>query len=59
MSAEQIESADTYVAGIATLYAEVTGAKGQELWNLLIQNARRLLLPSVDVGSSIVQAPTS
>jgi len=51
--------ATPHVAGIAALYAEATGAKGQELWNLLIQNARRLPLPSVDVGSGLVQAPTS
>ena len=50
--------ATPHVAGIAALYAEASGSRGQALWNLLIQNAQRLSLPSVDVGIGLVQAPT-
>jgi subtilisin family serine protease len=49
--------ATPHVAGIAALHAEATGVKGQELWNLLVRTARRLPLPSEDVGAGIVQAP--
>lgn len=49
--------ATPHVAGIAALHAQATGLKGQELWNLLIRTARRLPLPSEDVGAGIVQAP--
>lgn len=49
--------ATPHVAGIAALYAEQTGARGQELWNTLIRTARRLPLSSADVGAGIVQAP--
>jgi subtilisin family serine protease len=49
--------ATPHVAGIAALYAEQTGARGQELWNMLIRTARRLPLSSADVGAGIVQAP--
>ena len=49
--------ATPHVAGIAALHAEATGVKGQELWNLLVRTARRLPLPSQDVGAGIVQAP--
>jgi subtilisin family serine protease len=34
--------ATPHVAGLAALYAEATGKTGQELWNLLMQNAQRL-----------------
>lgn len=51
--------ATPHVAGIAALYAEATGSKGQALWNLLIQNAQRLSLPSTDVGMGLVQAPVN
>nr|MDJ0595166.1 S8 family serine peptidase [Pleurocapsa sp. MO_226.B13] len=51
--------ATPHVAGIAALYAQATGSRGQALWNLLIRNARRLTLPSRDVGSGLVQAPRS
>ncbi len=51
--------ATPHVAGIAALYAQATGSRGQALWNLLIRNAQRLTLPSRDVGSGLVQAPRS
>jgi subtilisin len=49
--------ATPHVAGIAALYAEATGKRGMELWAVLMQNAQRLPLPSVDVGIGLVQAP--
>lgn len=49
--------ATPHVSGIAALYAQATGATGQALGNLLIQNARRLPLPATDVGAGLVQAP--
>ncbi|MBW4549792.1 MAG: S8 family serine peptidase [Aphanocapsa sp. GSE-SYN-MK-11-07L] len=49
--------ATPHVAGIAALYAEATGTRGMELWAVLMQNAQRLPLPSVDVGIGLVQAP--
>ena len=49
--------ATPHVAGIAALYAEATGLRGQELWNHLTQKARRLPLASEDVGTGLVQAP--
>ncbi|MBW4511402.1 MAG: S8 family serine peptidase [Scytonematopsis contorta HA4267-MV1] len=49
--------ATPHVAGIAALYAQVTGLKGRELWTALIQNAQRLPLNSQDVGIGLVQAP--
>jgi subtilisin family serine protease len=49
--------ATPHVAGIAALHAEESGLKGQALWNLLARKARRLSLPSVDVGAGLVQAP--
>jgi subtilisin len=49
--------ATPHVAGIAALHAEATGKRGVELWAVLIQQAQRLSLPSVDVGNGLVQAP--
>lgn len=51
--------ATPHVAGIAALYAQSTRRRGQALWNLLIRNARRLDLSGRDIGSGLVQAPTS
>ena len=51
--------ATPHVSGIAALYAQATGKRGQALWNLLTRRARRLFLPSRDVGSGLVQAPRS
>jgi subtilisin family serine protease len=46
-----------FVAGIAALWAEVTGLRGRALWDLLLQTARPLPLPLDDVGHGLVQAP--
>ncbi|MEM7580267.1 MAG: S8 family serine peptidase [Cyanobacteria bacterium P01_A01_bin.80] len=47
-----------HVAGIAALTAQVTGLRGQELWDAVIQNARNIKLPARDVGAGLVQAPS-
>jgi subtilisin family serine protease len=49
--------ATPHVAGIAALWSQATGETGQALWNRLVQTARPLNLPSVDVGTGLVQAP--
>jgi len=50
--------ATPHVAGIAALLAEANpSARGEALWNLLIRYARRLALPTRDVGAGLVQAP--
>ncbi|MUG98303.1 S8 family serine peptidase [Scytonema sp. UIC 10036] len=49
--------ATPHVAGIAALYAQVTGLRGRELWWILTQNAQRLDLFTSDVGIGLVQAP--
>lgn len=49
--------ATPHVAGIAALYAEATGARGQKLWDLLIKGTLPLSYPSTDVGAGLVQAP--
>lgn len=49
--------ATPHVAGLAALWAEATGRRGYELWATLTQGARRLLAPSVDVGSGLLLAP--
>src|SRR6476659_11297972 len=49
--------ATPHVAGIAALWAQATGESGTALWSRLLQTARPLTLPSVDVGSGMVQAP--
>lgn len=49
--------ATPHVAGVAALLAEKYGARAWELWARLGQSARRLPLPSTDVGSGLVQAP--
>lgn len=49
--------ATPHVAGIAALYAEQNDARGLELWAALMQSARRMSLPSLDVGVGLVQAP--
>jgi subtilisin family serine protease len=46
-----------HVARVAALWAEATGRRGVELWATLCQEGRRLLQPSVDVGSGLVLAP--
>jgi subtilisin family serine protease len=49
--------ATPHVAGIAALWAEVTGESGVALWNRLEQSALPLNIGSVDVGVGLVQAP--
>lgn len=50
--------ATPFVAGIAALYAQAENqARGRTLLNLVVQSARRLPLPSRDVGAGLVQAP--
>ncbi len=49
--------ATPHVSGIAALFAEAYRARGFQLWQLLTSHARRLPLPSVDVGSGLVIAP--
>ncbi|MEP6521520.1 S8 family serine peptidase [Microcoleus vaginatus DQ-U2] len=48
--------ATPHVAGIAALYAESTGKRGDQLWQVLTCHAMALPLPSA-VGSGLVQAP--
>ena len=49
--------ATPHVSGLAALWAEATGYRGRELWSILVQESRRLLAPSLDVGSGLVIAP--
>ncbi len=50
--------ATPHVAGIAALHAEANPAmRGGSLGWLLLQSARRLLLPIRDAGAGLVQAP--
>jgi len=47
--------ATPHAAGVAAVWAGVTGRRGLELWATLDKQARRLELPSVDVGAGLVQ----
>jgi subtilisin len=49
--------ATPHVAGIAALYAQSTGKRGDQLWQLLTSYAKPLPLAVADVGSGLVQAP--
>ena len=50
--------ATPHVAGIAALHAEADpAARGAALWTTLTGRARRMELPSSDVGAGLVQAP--
>jgi len=49
--------ATPHVAGLAALYAQSTGKRGSQLWQLLTSRAKPLPLPSARVGSGLVQAP--
>ncbi len=49
--------ATPHVAGLAALWAELTGYRGRELWATLAQESQRLLQPSVDVGGGLALAP--
>jgi subtilisin family serine protease len=47
-----------HVAGIAALYMEANPqATAREIWQLLVNNARRLSLDGADAGAGLVQAP--
>ena len=49
--------ATPHVAGIAALYAQATGARGQALWTALVDAAQELDLPATDAGAGLVRAP--
>ena len=49
--------ATPHVAGIAALWATSGGGTGRTLWSTLVRTARRLSLPSSDVGAGLAQAP--
>jgi subtilisin family serine protease len=49
--------ATPHVAGVAALISDQYGARDWELWARLTQTAKRLNLPSTDVGAGLVQAP--
>ncbi len=49
--------ATPHVAGIGALWSQRTGAAGGVLWGQLVRAARRLPLPSEDVGAGLVRAP--
>ncbi len=50
--------ATPHVAGIAALYVEANpNATAREIWQLLVNNAKRLDLEPADVGAGLAQAP--
>jgi subtilisin family serine protease len=49
--------ATPHVAGIAALWLEASGMTGRQLWTMLVQNAKPLDIPTVDVGAGLAQAP--
>ncbi|HEX6699124.1 MAG TPA: S8 family serine peptidase [Gaiellaceae bacterium] len=49
--------ATPHVAGISALWSEATGAIGSALWSTVVQAARRLHVPAVDVGAGLARAP--
>jgi subtilisin len=49
--------ATPHVAGLAALWAEASGDRGEALWNRIVGSARPLSLASFDVGSGLAQAP--
>ena len=49
--------ATPHASGIAALWCQVTGRRASDLWSTMTQQARRLSLPSVDVGAGLVRAP--
>ncbi|WP_010525144.1 S8 family serine peptidase [Nesterenkonia sp. F] len=49
--------ATPHVAGVAALLAESTGLRGRALWATIVQEAVRLDLPSIDVGSGLTVVP--
>lgn len=49
--------ATPHVSGVAALWCQARGVTGRQLWTTLVQQAQRMTLPSVDVGSGLLQAP--
>jgi subtilisin family serine protease len=49
--------ATPHVAGLAALWNQASGATGSALWSTVVQAARGLRIPSVDVGAGLAQAP--
>jgi len=49
--------ATPHVAGLAALWFEARGVTGGALWSAVTGSARRLALPSRDVGAGLAQAP--
>ncbi len=49
--------ATPHIAGLAALYAQSTGKRGAQLWQLLTSHAMALPLPNNRVGSGLLQAP--
>ncbi len=47
--------ATPHAAGVAAVWAQVTGRRGLELWATLDKESWRLELPSLDVGAGLVQ----
>jgi subtilisin family serine protease len=50
--------ATPHVAGIAALTSQATGATGSDLWTKVVEAAKPLDLPTVDVGAGLAQAPS-
>lgn len=51
--------ATPHVAGIAALWAQARNVTGMALWNTITRSALRLNIPNSDVGTGLVQAPSS
>jgi subtilisin len=49
--------ATPHVSGVAALWVQSTGARGQALWDALVRAARPIGLPAADGGAGLVQAP--
>ncbi|MBM9467933.1 S8 family serine peptidase [Nakamurella leprariae] len=49
--------ATPHVAGLAALWAQTRGDRGQALWTTLVQSASRLDASSADVGTGLALAP--
>lgn len=48
--------ATPHASGVAALLAQATGHRGLDLWATLNKESQRMFLPSVDVGSGLIQA---
>ena len=49
--------ATPHVAGLAALWCQSTRQTGAALWTTLVREARRLDVPTADVGAGLAQAP--